>query len=101
MYCVSGVGSAVSESVGIADSETTGVWVGDGESTTIGETTTEGVELKEPCSICGNNPCTCEKPPKICPVCGQIPCECENPPKTKLKIKFLVITISSLEIYKE
>lgn len=57
----------------------------DGEP--IDQTTTEGVEPKEPCSICGNSPCTCEKPPKICPVCGQIPCECENPPKTKLKIK--------------
>lgn len=57
----------------------------DGEP--IDQTTTDEVEPKEPCSICGNNPCTCEKPPKICPVCGQIPCECENPPKTKLKIK--------------
>jgi type I restriction enzyme R subunit len=34
----------------------------------------------EPCSICGNDPCTCEKvPPKPCPICGQRPCICETP----------------------
>jgi type I restriction enzyme, R subunit len=33
----------------------------------------------EPCSKCGNNPCTCEKkPPKPCPICGQRPCICEK-----------------------
>lgn len=49
--------------------------------------TTDEVEPKEPCSICGNNPCSCEKPPRVCPVCEQSPCVCENPPKTTLKIK--------------
>ena len=38
---------------------------------------------EEPCKICGQNPCICEKqPPKPCPVCGQSPCICikEPPP---------------------
>jgi type I restriction enzyme R subunit len=38
---------------------------------------------EEPCKICGQNPCVCEKqPPKPCPVCGQSPCVCikEPPP---------------------
>ena len=36
----------------------------------------------EPCEICGQLPCVCEKiPPKPCPVCGQRPCICEKPPK--------------------
>ena len=58
----------------------------------------------EPCSRCGNNPCSCEpgerpvckvcgqrrceceKPEQEpCPVCGEHPCECEK--KKKLKIK--------------
>lgn len=40
------------------------------------------------CSICGKNPCECEKSPKVCSICGMEPCECEiNPPKKKLKIK--------------
>ncbi|ACS79474.1 EcoAI/FtnUII family type I restriction enzme subunit R [Maridesulfovibrio salexigens] len=57
----------------------------------------------EPCSRCGNNPCTCEiKPPEPCSICGQLPCVCEKKvqpcpkcgehpcvceKKTKLKIK--------------
>ena len=33
----------------------------------------------EPCSRCGNSPCSCEvQPPKPCAICGQIPCECEG-----------------------
>lgn len=38
---------------------------------------------EEPCKICGQNPCICEKqPPKPCPICGQRPCICikEPPP---------------------
>ncbi len=35
----------------------------------------------EPCSKCGNHPCTCEKePPQPCPACGQRPCVCEKEP---------------------
>jgi type I restriction enzyme R subunit len=33
----------------------------------------------EPCSRCGNRPCTCP-PPGPCEVCGQRPCVCEKPP---------------------
>ncbi len=37
---------------------------------------------EDPCKICGQIPCVCEKtPPKPCPVCGQRPCICEKPPK--------------------
>lgn len=36
---------------------------------------------EEPCKICGQNPCICEKqPPKPCPVCGQSPCICFKEP---------------------
>ena len=36
---------------------------------------------EEPCSICGEIPCVCEKaPPKPCPVCGETPCVCEKEP---------------------
>jgi len=57
---------------------------------------------EEPCKICGQNPCICEKqPPKPCPICDQRPCICisEPPPpcykcgqspcvcKKKVKIK--------------
>jgi len=58
----------------------------------------------EPCPVCGNAPCTCEKrPPEPCPVCGMLPCICKKEPpgvcpicgedpcvckkQTKLKIK--------------
>ncbi len=35
----------------------------------------------EPCSRCGNIPCTCEvNPPQPCPICGERPCVCEKPP---------------------
>lgn len=36
---------------------------------------------EEPCKICGQNPCICEKqPPKPCPICGQRPCICISEP---------------------
>lgn len=38
---------------------------------------------EEPCKICDQNPCICEKqPPKPCPICGKRPCICikEPPP---------------------
>ncbi len=36
---------------------------------------------EEPCKICGQNPCICEKqPPKPCPICGQRPCICMSEP---------------------
>lgn len=34
----------------------------------------------EPCKICGQNPCQCEKPtPKPCSECGESPCACVKP----------------------
>ena len=36
---------------------------------------------EEPCAVCGEIPCVCEKqPPKPCPICGQKPCICEKEP---------------------
>jgi len=36
---------------------------------------------EEPCKMCGQNPCICEKqPPKPCPVCGLSPCICVSEP---------------------
>ncbi|MGF7140756.1 EcoAI/FtnUII family type I restriction enzme subunit R [Roseimarinus sediminis] len=35
----------------------------------------------EPCAVCGQIPCICEKtPPQPCPVCGERPCICEKEP---------------------
>lgn len=43
----------------------------------------EGTGEKEPCKICEQKPCICEKPePEVCEECGQKPCVCE-----KLEIK--------------
>lgn len=43
---------------------------------------------KETCEICGNEPCTCEKPePEPCEVCGNLPCVCDKPPREILRIK--------------
>jgi len=36
---------------------------------------------EEPCTVCGEIPCICEKtPPQPCPVCGERPCVCEKEP---------------------
>jgi len=37
---------------------------------------------KDPCKVCGEIPCICEKePPKLCPECGESPCICiKDPP---------------------
>jgi len=43
-------------------------------------------EPPKPCPVCGQRPCICKKePPEPCPVCGQIPCIC--PKKVKVKLK--------------
>ncbi len=40
-----------------------------------------------PCQVCGQLPCVCEKePPEECPVCGEYPCVCENNRKIKIKL---------------
>ena len=37
--------------------------------------------LEEPCALCGQLPCVCEKnPPIACPVCGHTPCMCSKEP---------------------
>ena len=39
-----------------------------------------------PCKVCGQSPCICEKePPQPCEVCGQRPCVCKKKVKVKLK----------------
>ena len=36
--------------------------------------------VSTPCTVCGNDPCTCEKPGgDPCPTCGKDPCECPPP----------------------
>jgi len=36
---------------------------------------------EEPCAVCGEIPCVCEKrPPQPCPVCGERPCICISEP---------------------
>ncbi len=38
-------------------------------------------QSEEPCAVCGEIPCICEKtPPNPCPVCGERPCVCEKEP---------------------
>jgi len=45
-------------------------------------------DAEEPCSVCGQRPCICQKPPpQPCPVCGQRPCVCERPPRRFAKVK--------------
>ncbi len=46
------------------------------------DATWDGEPLQpEPCTRCGNMPCTCViDPPKPCPACGQVPCVCEKEP---------------------
>jgi len=44
-------------------------------------------EPPEPCEVCGQLPCVCEKkPPEECPVCGEYPCVCEINRKIKIKL---------------
>ncbi|BCO30502.1 DEAD/DEAH box helicase [Thiohalobacter sp. COW1] len=44
------------------------------------------VDPPRPCPVCGQRPCVCEKPPpEACPVCGEYPCVCEN--RTRVKVK--------------
>ncbi|MDP8201570.1 MAG: DEAD/DEAH box helicase family protein [Candidatus Tenebribacter burtonii] len=39
----------------------------------------DGEPIIDPCPICGEIPCICEKEdPKPCPICGELPCICEK-----------------------
>lgn len=56
----------------------------DGEPLEPETKTTAGPRV---CKVCGNSPCTCEKPlPEPCAECGNIPCVCDKP-RTMVKIK--------------
>jgi type I restriction enzyme R subunit len=42
----------------------------------------------QPCKICGQSPCICEKPPKEpCEICGELSCSCKKRQKIKVKLK--------------
>ncbi|MCR9062311.1 MAG: helicase-related protein, partial [Rhodobacteraceae bacterium] len=45
------------------------------------------VEPPQPCSECGQRPCICEKePPEPCTKCGELPCVCQKKRKVKVKM---------------
>ena len=42
----------------------------------------------QPCKVCGQSPCICEKtPPEPCKVCGESPCVCNKRKKIRVKLK--------------
>jgi type I restriction enzyme R subunit len=42
----------------------------------------------QPCKVCGQTPCVCEKKPKEpCEICGQLKCDCNKRQKIKVKLK--------------
>lgn len=42
----------------------------------------------QPCKVCGQIPCACEKPPKEpCEICGEMNCDCNKRQKIKVKLK--------------
>jgi len=46
--------------------------------------------IKAPCTVCGERPCTCEKPepePDPCPECGNDPCTCEGGRREFVEVK--------------
>ncbi len=45
-------------------------------------------QAPQPCSVCGQRPCVCEKePPEPCAVCGEQPCLCGKRKRIKVKLK--------------
>jgi type I restriction enzyme R subunit len=43
---------------------------------------------KQPCKVCGQTPCVCEKKPKEpCEICGEMNCNCNKRQKIKVKLK--------------
>jgi len=43
---------------------------------------------KQPCNICGQSPCVCEKAPKEpCEICGEFKCDCKKRHKIKVKLR--------------
>lgn len=42
----------------------------------------------QPCAVCGQSPCVCEKKPKEpCDICGELVCNCNRRQKIKVKLK--------------
>jgi type I restriction enzyme R subunit len=43
---------------------------------------------KQPCNVCGQRPCVCEKPPKEpCGICAELNCNCNKKQKIKIKLR--------------
>ncbi|MDA7880671.1 DEAD/DEAH box helicase family protein [Akkermansiaceae bacterium] len=60
-------------------------WDGDPEPPEGGG---DGGGEKAPCKVCGERPCSCEKPPPgKCPECGNDPCTCEGGPRKFIEVK--------------
>ena len=44
--------------------------------------------LPQPCAVCGQSPCTCEKKPAApCEICGELFCNCNKRQKIRIKLK--------------
>jgi type I restriction enzyme R subunit len=52
------------------------------------ETDTEPKQPKQPCKVCNERPCVCEKPEKEpCEICGELFCNCYKQKKVKIKLR--------------
>jgi type I restriction enzyme R subunit len=52
------------------------------------ETDTEPKQPKQPCKVCNQRPCVCEKPEKEpCDICGELFCNCKKQKKVKIKLR--------------
>lgn len=52
------------------------------------ETGGEPRQPRQPCNICGQSPCVCEKAPKEpCQICGEFNCGCNKRQKVKIKLR--------------
>ena len=52
------------------------------------ETDPEPKHPKQPCKVCNQRPCMCEKPEKEpCDICGELFCNCYKPKKVKIKLR--------------
>ncbi|WP_262965138.1 EcoAI/FtnUII family type I restriction enzme subunit R [Methylobacter psychrophilus] len=55
---------------------------------TLCECPTKPKPLPQPCKVCDQQPCICEKePPENCGTCGETPCICKKRQKIKIKLK--------------
>ena len=52
------------------------------------ETQGEPRKPRQPCEVCNQSPCTCEKAPKEpCRICGEFNCRCNRQQKIKIKLR--------------